>query len=134
MTFIIRMEQAQRKQWMEFVKGRMLCTSLLWSAAGVVQREAARAQEQISILSVIKQDLRLAEPHISLAIVESEALEDTPFGGKTVVYGGDLHQILPVIPHARRDQVIKDCPDAQGQFSKRGCFGDSQCFIGIESL
>ncbi len=31
---------------------------------------------------------------------------DEPFGGKTFVFGGDFHQILPVIPRASRADVV----------------------------
>ncbi|KAL6564544.1 hypothetical protein OROMI_015994 [Orobanche minor] len=29
-----------------------------------------------------------------------------PFGGKTVVFGGDYRQILPVIPSGTRQQIV----------------------------
>ena len=31
---------------------------------------------------------------------------DKPFGGKIFVFGGDFHQILPVIPHATRADIV----------------------------
>ena len=35
--------------------------------------------------------------------------ENRPFGGKTVVFGGDFRQILPVIPSGSRRDVIENC-------------------------
>uniref|UniRef100_A0A2N9G403 ATP-dependent DNA helicase n=1 Tax=Fagus sylvatica TaxID=28930 RepID=A0A2N9G403_FAGSY len=32
---------------------------------------------------------------------------DKPFGGKTVVLGGDFRQILPVIPKGRREDIVE---------------------------
>ena len=29
-----------------------------------------------------------------------------PFGGKVVVLGGDFRQVLPVMPHCSRDEVV----------------------------
>src|ERR1051326_7085450 len=31
---------------------------------------------------------------------------DKPFGGKIFVFGGDFRQILPVIPHATRADIV----------------------------
>lgn len=36
-------------------------------------------------------------------------LNDIPFGGKLVVFGGDFRQILPVIPNATRSQTKAQC-------------------------
>jgi len=32
--------------------------------------------------------------------------QDLPFGGKTVLFGGDFHQILPVIPSGTKEEII----------------------------
>src|SRR4051794_23099903 len=32
--------------------------------------------------------------------------EDHPFGGKTVVFGGDFHQTLPIVPGGSPEDVI----------------------------
>jgi hypothetical protein len=32
--------------------------------------------------------------------------KDVPFGGITVVFGGDFRQTLPVVPKASREQII----------------------------
>ena len=34
---------------------------------------------------------------------------DKPFGGITVVFDGDPHQILPVVCHGDRSQIVKSC-------------------------
>ena len=31
---------------------------------------------------------------------------DKPFGGKVFVFGGDFRQILPVIPHSSRADIV----------------------------
>jgi len=33
---------------------------------------------------------------------------DVPFGGKTIVLGGDFRQVLPVIPHASRASTVQN--------------------------
>lgn len=35
--------------------------------------------------------------------------DDRPFGGVTVVFGGDFQQILPVIPKGSREQIVSAC-------------------------
>ena len=34
---------------------------------------------------------------------------DLPFGGKVVVFGGDFRQILPVVKHGSRAEVVSAC-------------------------
>ena len=34
---------------------------------------------------------------------------DLPFGGKVIVFGGDFRQILPVIRHGTRSEVVSAC-------------------------
>lgn len=36
-------------------------------------------------------------------------LQNQPFGGKVIVFGGDFHQILPVVPKGRREDIISSC-------------------------
>ncbi|KIJ10634.1 hypothetical protein PAXINDRAFT_38939, partial [Paxillus involutus ATCC 200175] len=31
---------------------------------------------------------------------------DVPFGGIAVVFGGDFRQMLPVVPHGSREQIV----------------------------
>src|SRR5882672_2338984 len=35
--------------------------------------------------------------------------EDEPFGGKTIIFGGDFHQTLPVVPGGSQEDVIFQC-------------------------
>ena len=35
--------------------------------------------------------------------------EDEPFGGKTVIFGGNFHQTLPVVPGGSQEDVIFQC-------------------------
>ena len=37
------------------------------------------------------------------------ALEERPFGGKIVVFGGDFRQIPPVIPKGFREDIVMAC-------------------------
>ena len=41
--------------------------------------------------------------------LDNPALEDVPFGGKIVVFGGDLRQVLPVINKASRTDIVNQC-------------------------
>jgi len=34
---------------------------------------------------------------------------DLPFGGKTIVLGGDFRQILPVVPRGGRADIVHAC-------------------------
>ena len=36
-------------------------------------------------------------------------LEDQPFGGKVMVFGGDFRQILPVVPRSEREATVGAC-------------------------
>ena len=36
-------------------------------------------------------------------------LEDQPFGGKVMVFGGDFRQILPVVPRSGREATVEAC-------------------------
>lgn len=38
---------------------------------------------------------------------DTENCEEKPFGGKTVLLGGDFRQILPVVPHGTREDVLQ---------------------------
>ena len=39
---------------------------------------------------------------------------DLPFGGKVIVFGGDFRQILPVIRHVTRSEVVSACLNRWG--------------------
>jgi hypothetical protein len=39
----------------------------------------------------------------------SPALENAPFGARTIVFGGDFRQVLPVIPKGKRSDVVNQC-------------------------
>ena len=38
--------------------------------------------------------------------VADALLEEVPFGGKVVVFGGDFRQVLPVVQKGSRDNII----------------------------
>ena len=44
------------------------------------------------------------------------------FGGMTVLLGGDFRQILPVIPKAKRQEVVKSCINRSKLWSKCNMF------------
>jgi len=54
--------------------------------------------------SLILWDEAPMAPSYALTIVNRLPREmtsvDLPFGGKTIVFGGDFRQVLPVVPHA----------------------------------
>ena len=37
------------------------------------------------------------------------SLEDKPFGDKVIVFGGDFHQILPVVVKGSREDIVGSC-------------------------
>ena len=39
----------------------------------------------------------------------SPTLENEPFGGKTLIFGGDFRQMLPILPHGNRGDIISNC-------------------------
>jgi len=41
--------------------------------------------------------------------IENPAAENMLFGGKVIVIGGDFRQILPVIPHGTRTDIVASC-------------------------
>ena len=38
-----------------------------------------------------------------------QSLEEKPFGGKVVVFGGDFRQILPVVIKGTREDIVGAC-------------------------
>lgn len=40
---------------------------------------------------------------------EDPALNDVPMGGKVILFGGDFRQVLPVVPHGSRAQIVESC-------------------------
>lgn len=39
-------------------------------------------------------------------VMRCDGLENTIFGGKIVIFGGDFRQILPVVPRGGRSDII----------------------------
>ncbi|XP_016185397.1 uncharacterized protein LOC107627031 [Arachis ipaensis] len=50
---------------------------------------------------------------------------DAPFGGKTVVLGGDFRQILPVIPRGSQEEIVHSCIKASNLWQCDRLLGDS---------
>ena len=38
--------------------------------------------------------------------IDNSDAENMLFGGKVIVFGGDFRQILPVIPHGKRNDIV----------------------------
>ena len=53
---------------------------------------------------------------------------DKPFGGKTVVLGGDFRQILPVIPKGRREQIV------EASITKSSLWNNCRVFILTKNM
>ena len=70
------------------------------------KHEAAILRES----SLILWDEAPMAPSHALTIVDRLLREltaiDLPFGGKTIVFGGDFRQVLPVVPHASRATLV----------------------------
>ena len=41
--------------------------------------------------------------------VDDALLEEVPFGGKVVVFGGDFRQVLPVVQKGNRNNIADQC-------------------------
>ena len=61
---------------------------LVWDEASMIHRQAAECIDR-SLRDICSCDL--------------------PFGGKVIVFGGDFRQILPVIRHGTRSEVVSAC-------------------------
>ncbi|XP_019198166.1 PREDICTED: uncharacterized protein LOC109191991 [Ipomoea nil] len=67
------------------------CSLIIWDEAPIMHKHCFEALDR-----TMRDLLRFANP-LSLTL---------PFGGKTVVLGGDFRQILPVIPRGTRQEVV----------------------------
>ncbi|CAH9070723.1 unnamed protein product [Cuscuta europaea] len=67
------------------------CKLIIWDEAPMVHKHCFEALDR-----TLRDILRFTNP-MSL---------DFPFGGKTVVFGGDFRQILPVIPKGTRQDIV----------------------------
>ncbi|XP_050263851.1 uncharacterized protein LOC126708072 [Quercus robur] len=65
---------------------------IIWDEAPMAHRNCFEAVDRS-----LKDILRFSNPNS----------EETPFGGKTIVFGGDFRQILPVVSKARRVQIVE---------------------------
>ncbi|CAH9080016.1 unnamed protein product [Cuscuta epithymum] len=67
------------------------CKLIIWDEAPMVHKHCFEALDK-----TMRDILQLTNP-VSLS---------TPFGGKTIVFGGDFRQILPVIPKGSRNDIV----------------------------
>jgi hypothetical protein len=62
---------------------------------------------------IIQDEAPMQHRHVAEAVDKSVAdardQRDRPFGGVTVVFCGDWHQCLPVIPQASRQEIVNAC-------------------------
>ncbi|KAK6017851.1 hypothetical protein OSTOST_16619 [Ostertagia ostertagi] len=73
------------------------------------QKEAERLMETDMI---IWDEISMA-PKVALEAVDALLKDimqvDAPFGGKVIVIGGDFRQILPVVEHGQREDIVEAC-------------------------
>ncbi|XP_050290504.1 uncharacterized protein LOC126728763 [Quercus robur] len=65
---------------------------IIWDEAPMAHRNCFEAVDRS-----LRDILRFSNPNSG----------ETPFGGKTIVLGGDFRQILPVVSKARREQIVE---------------------------
>ncbi|XP_031111748.1 uncharacterized protein LOC116015711 [Ipomoea triloba] len=70
------------------------CSLIIWDEAPMMHKHCFEALDR-----TMRDLLRFANPLSSTL----------PFGGKTVVLGGDFRQILPVIPKGTRHDIVRAC-------------------------
>jgi hypothetical protein len=67
---------------------------IIWDEAPMTNRHAFEAVDR-----TLKDIMKAVDP----------LLEEKPFGGKVIVFGGDFRQILPVIVRGSREDIIGAC-------------------------
>jgi ATP-dependent DNA helicase PIF1 len=78
-----------------------------------VTSERARVIEEAAI--IIWDEITMADKHVvecadrlcrEIMALNDAELENVPFGGKVVIFSGDWRQLLPVVKHGGRAQVV----------------------------
>ena len=67
---------------------------IIWDEAPMTHRYAFEAVDR-----TLKDLMKAIDP----------LLEEKPFGGKVVVFGGDFRQILPVVIKGSREDIVGSC-------------------------
>src|SRR6266496_1113392 len=67
---------------------------IIWDEAPMTYRHAFEAVDRI-----LKDLMKAIDP----------SLEEKPFGGKVIVFGGDFRQILPVVIKGGREDIVGSC-------------------------
>lgn len=67
---------------------------LIWDEAAMSHRHNFESVDRML------RDLMRKEGHFHV---------DLPFGGKTILFGGDFRQCLPIIKHGSRGDIVKGC-------------------------
>ena len=67
---------------------------IIWDEAPMTHRYAFEAVDR-----TFKDLMKAVDP----------SLEEKPFGGKVIVFGGDFRQILPVVIKGRREDIVGSC-------------------------
>jgi len=67
---------------------------IIWDEAPMTHRHAFEAVDR-----TLRDLMKAVDP----------LLEEKPFGGKVVVFGGDFRQILPVVIKGSREDIVGSC-------------------------
>ena len=67
---------------------------IIWDEAPMTHRHAFEAVDR-----TLKDLMKAVDP----------SLEEKPFGGKVIVFGGDFRQILPVVIKGSREDIVGSC-------------------------
>ncbi|XGW02733.1 hypothetical protein V3C99_014623 [Haemonchus contortus] len=78
----------------------------------LMKRQEREAQQLMSTDMIIWDEISMA-PKVALEAVDSLLRDimqiDVPFGGKVMVLGGDFRQVLPVVEHGQREDIVGAC-------------------------
>ncbi|KAK6013623.1 hypothetical protein OSTOST_21058 [Ostertagia ostertagi] len=77
-----------------------------------MRRQQKEARELMAVDMIIWDEISMA-PKVALEAVDvllKDIMQnDEPFGGKVMVIGGDFRQVLPVVEHGQREDLVAAC-------------------------
>ncbi|KAK6755776.1 hypothetical protein RB195_014271 [Necator americanus] len=78
----------------------------------LMKRQQKEARQLMAIDIIIWDEISMA-PKCALEAVEGLLRDimqnDRPFGGKLFIIGGDFRQVLPIVEHVQRDDLVNSC-------------------------